>query len=275
MIRSTAHRRAFTLIELVVVICIAGVLIGLCLPSSNSKYGGNSSHEFPTPPGTVVDDLKELAGEYYYGNGRGVSCRLAILEDGRFSFVWTGCLGVYDKNQGYVQLREGYLMLSTLKPNDRRGFQGTPTTFLPIKWGRRMYLVPPEKMLDFCDKINSGDEPRKKLQGWFYLREGDCDVKVESLPTMPEPWEKFLLKESVTGKVVRIFDDGKAEVDFGTRVGIYAGMELSVRSDEDFWWLKVVSTKETSCVVALRFPELAREPLRPGLTITSRVLNDE
>jgi hypothetical protein len=35
-----------------------------------------------------------------------------------------------------------------------------PRVFLPVKWDRRTYLIPREKLEEFCDAIIKGDEPR-------------------------------------------------------------------------------------------------------------------
>jgi hypothetical protein len=42
----------------------------------------------------------ELPGQYYLGDGLGVNCSLELHPDHRFRFVWRGCLGMYDRNQG-------------------------------------------------------------------------------------------------------------------------------------------------------------------------------
>ena len=44
--------------------------------------------------------LAAVAGDYYFGDGLGVNCALTLKAEGRFTFGWRGCLGVYDQNTG-------------------------------------------------------------------------------------------------------------------------------------------------------------------------------
>src|SRR3989338_7636275 len=83
----------------------------------------------------VFADNVVLAGKYYFGDGTGVNNYLELSPDGNFDFKWRGCLGMYDENNGAYKIEEGILILSPKRPNIQKGFQGTPTRFLPINWG--------------------------------------------------------------------------------------------------------------------------------------------
>lgn len=43
----------------------------------------------------------------------------------------------------------------------------------PVRWGDRMYLVPPSQAVRFCQAIADGTEPRGVSAGVVFLRKGD------------------------------------------------------------------------------------------------------
>jgi hypothetical protein len=73
-----------------------------------------------------------IAGSYYFGDGLGIRCSLVVEPEGRFSFRWEGCLGVYGKNEGGAKLVNNHLILTPEQPNDSSGFGGAPTDFVPV-----------------------------------------------------------------------------------------------------------------------------------------------
>jgi hypothetical protein len=85
-----------------------------------------------------------------------------------------------------------HLVLLPEQPNDARGFGGTPTDFVPVHWGDRLYLAPAKSGAAFCDSVNQGEEPRDNIHGMFYLRSGDWEKKVKGSPTVPKEWESLL-----------------------------------------------------------------------------------
>src|SRR3989338_6088573 len=111
------------------------LLFGFLILSSFNRdvFADNSEHSISN---TTV------AGQYFLGDGLGVNNYLKLTENGNFSFKWHGCLGMYDENEGPYVIENGILVLSPQRPNIKKGFQGTPTRFLPIHWGDRLYLVP-------------------------------------------------------------------------------------------------------------------------------------
>ncbi len=86
--------------------------------------------------------LKAIAGDYYFGDGLGFNCSLAVKPEGRFTFLWRGCLGVYGRNEGGAKIVNGHLVLTPEQPNDSKGFGGTPTDFIPVHWGERLVFGP-------------------------------------------------------------------------------------------------------------------------------------
>jgi hypothetical protein len=144
--------------------------------------------------------LAAIAGDYYFGDGLGVNCTLAITPEGRFSFEWRGCLGVYDRNSGEARIADGHLILKPEWPNPRDGFRGSSTDLIPVRWGERSYLVPTQDAEDFCNEVNQGREPRDGPHGHSYLRTDDWKKQVAGLPSVPKQWEAMLLKKAAPGQ---------------------------------------------------------------------------
>jgi len=113
------------------------------------------------------------------------------------------------------------------------------TPFVIVPWGKRLYLIPRDKMQHFCNFINEGFEPRGNKRGEFFLRNGDEKMPVVKLPEVPREWASFLLKKPVIGKVVSIshkpYSAGKdydetVTVNVGKRQGLKPGMCLFIPS---------------------------------------------
>ncbi len=190
-----------------------------------------------------------LTGKYFFGDGLGVNNHLHLTSDGNFTFQWQGCMGTYDDNEGRYMIERETLILSPQKPNIQEGFQGTPTRFSVITWGPRLYLVPEDRLLDFVNAINQGQEPRNRLFGNFYLREGDEKIPVSGNPTLSSQWQEYLLTEPIVGKIVQIGKDKSAIVNIGAQNGLKAGMLLTANpNDRRFAQLKVISVDENSAV---------------------------
>jgi type 1 glutamine amidotransferase len=156
----------------------------------NNEDSADRVPESPKP-------LAAIVGDYYHGDGLGVNCSLAIKPEGRFSFVWRGCLGVYGQNQGGATVVDDHLILRPEQPNDSTGFGGTPTDFVPVRWGERLYLVPKQAGMGFCSLVNEGWEPRSMPHGNLYLRKGYEEKEVTGLPMVPKDWEPMLQKKPI------------------------------------------------------------------------------
>jgi hypothetical protein len=221
------------------------------------------------PPSITVGDL---VGSYYRGDGLGMNCRLRILPEDRFSFGWSGCLGMYARNYGSARQVDGPLTLYPVKANSRKDF-GTATRFLPVRWGERQYLIPEEDALDFCNAVNRKTEPRDDIHGMFYLRDNDWEKKVTGFPQLPSQWISYLLKEPVSGEVVQILQGGRALISLGSKDGIREGMELIAHGEGLFCTLKVVDVQADSCSVTPEYPE-ERNSLKKGQKVTSGLLEE-
>jgi hypothetical protein len=154
----------------------------------------------------IEQELKSLhehpwAGHYYYGDGLGVNVRLDLAPRSGFVFTWHGCLGLYDLNYGKVEETGGRVKLVFRFPNDQKGFQGIASELIPVFWGERHYLIPPDRVVDFTNAINAGFEPRSGLHGRFLLNGGDELKPVRGKPNIPSQYSAYLLEHPIEAEI--------------------------------------------------------------------------
>ena len=183
----------------------------------------------------------EWAGEYYEGDGLGVNVSLVIAPEHGYVFEWHGCLGLYDRNYGHVTATNGRLQLSFTFTNKQEGFGGIANEFIPVRWGERIYLVPPKEIVGFCNEVNSGFEPRNNPHGRYLLRRGDEKKKAKGNPAIPSEFQTCLLKQPIEASITQIlktsmkpsradfqFKDTTVTISAGKKQGLQPGMELYV-----------------------------------------------
>lgn len=183
------------------------------------------------------------AGEYF---AEGVS--LAIAPKGGFVFERKGETRVFDRNLGSVSLRDEALHLLCVYPNRRDAFHGISPELISVTWGKRRYLVAADAMIDFCNSVNLGLEPRRELSGAHLLRAGDEAKAVAGLPVLPGKFAGYLLAApvetevlSVTSEKLRASDGAKYSVVLkaGANKGLFVGMELRGKTETGVVRLKL------------------------------------
>ncbi|MGE3822186.1 MAG: hypothetical protein AB7I30_22460 [Isosphaeraceae bacterium] len=243
------------MIEIVVIVAFGGVFVGLALPSGDWDY----THRFPSPGPNSGNGFAAVAGEYLQGARLGRSWALSILPDGRYSFIWSGCCGVYYRESGSARQVSGHLVLWPVKPIEPQ----LERVFLPLKWGRRSYLIPPERLQEFCDAIIRGDEPRNEPAGDFFLI--GSDDQVAGTPELPERWANYLRDNLVIGTVIEVVERGRAKVDVGSAEGVQVGSILTVQGhDRRSGKLRAVSVNDDSCEVEEVYPGEFEQPAELG-----------
>jgi hypothetical protein len=259
-------RRSFfgfrlSLIEILVVVSITGVLVGLMLPAGN----GDRQHRYPPPSPNATESLASVAGDYYQGDGLGLNWELSILADGRYSFIWSGCCGVYERESGGAKEILGLLVLRPTKPIESR----MARVFHSVRWGPRTYLIPPEKMEEFCDAIITGKEPRNDAHGRFYLP-GELS-EVDGIPELPEKWATYLHKNLLISTVAQLLKDRHVKIDLGIDDGIYVGDSLRVQGSGNRppRELRVTRAEKQSCIAEETFPGEFKEELKPGWKVVA------
>jgi len=256
-------RAAAIILSLSVAFCVIG-----CSKESRSSNEDNAL-VLDVPFDASSLSLQGIAGEYYFGDGLGVNCSLRLSVQGNFTFLWSGCLGTYDKNEGSASVSNGILHISPQKPNVREGLRGTPTEFYPVRWSRRMYLIPTNEIVEFCSDVNQGIEPRRGSHGEYYLRGKDAEKPVSGKPGVPEQWKKFFLSQPVRGRITELIGKQEAWLDKGAGDGLLAGMILTAQQHGKimFSQVRVEAVEKGRCRVQCRWKD---SELAVGQTVSSR-----
>lgn len=147
--------------------------------------------------------------------------------------------------------------------------------FLLVRWQSRCYLVPTEKMQEFCDEVTKGDEPRNEYAGRFYL--SDPNARVVGVPELPERWASYLRIRLAIGTIKEVKEDGLVTVDFDLQPGIQNGDLLTVRGNRHFDYrrLRVVSVVDNGCAAQECHPDWYDERLEPGREVIADRLREE
>ncbi len=166
---------------------------------------------------------------------------LILAPSSGYVFEWHGCLGLYDRNYGAVTPEGRKLGLSFAFENVREGFRGIAPEFVVIPWGPRVYLVPADDVIGFCNDVNTGAEPRTDIHGEYLLREGDERTKVSGDPELPVEYRDCLLRRPVETAVLEVgtfalrpsvsdwnFRDTPLTLAAGSEQGLRLGMQLYV-----------------------------------------------
>ena len=195
----------------------------------------------------------DWAGEYYFGDGLGVNVSLALAPKNGFVFSWHGCLGLYDLNYGDVAFTDGAVKLLFKYPNNQEGFEGIASELLPVRWGKRHYLIAVDRIVDFTNAINAGTEPSSLFGGRsprFLLRRGDENRAVAGRPSLPNEFVSYILAEPIMAKVSSV-EQARVEqsrrityvrIDVGSVEGLKQGMELYVHSPSRIFDTAVVTS---------------------------------
>lgn len=104
----------------------------------------------------------------------------------------------HDAERGYFREADGILFAPQ---SEDRGFR---RGLLPVRWGRRRYLISKDELKEFANRINQGGEPRYDVPGFFLLRAGDEGVPADGFPVLPEPERGLLLEKPLDATIVKV-----------------------------------------------------------------------
>jgi hypothetical protein len=195
----------------------------------------------------------DVAGHFYLGDGTGLNWDLSLRQNHTFSFVWRGCLGEYGKSSGRWQIDADRLHL--LPDGAVTGMADrVPLEYRAVTWGERLYLVAETEIIDFCNSIKDGGEPRASSWGLVFLREGDWHKTAPGRPRLDPSWRSFLLDRPARARVVAV-DRGAVHLGAGADAGLKPGMTLFRQADR-FASLRIVSVAGSSSVARIEFGQV-------------------
>ncbi len=228
-----AHSRGFHMIR---GLATAFVLITAC----NLIAGGDPSgsrHEVQTASDvhqpTLLFDPAMLPGRYVMGDGLGVNCSLTLGEDHRFAFSWRGCGGEYDRNAGTWSLEGDVVVMEPEQPNRMEGFQGMNVRFIPVSWGKCVFLVDENEMPGFCAAAADPESLSfRGVRGHDYIKRGmdDDGSRPDGRPEVPDRYAEYLELGPVTARVVEVRHDGAVVLESKDAHRIREGMLLTLTS---------------------------------------------
>jgi hypothetical protein len=223
-------------------------LFALLVEHSAALCGQNASYAQGSS-----ENLGTLAGEYFFGDGRGMNKSLVLSPDGRALLTWSADDRGRSEDNGRAEVTGQQLVIYGSSSQSNRGIRSADCRFNVVRWGKRVYLIPSDRMLSFCNAINLGLEPRADMHGQFFLRvtrgQGRrAPVPAEGAPGLPAAWEHFLLKEPLHGVVTGVVPEGVVTINLGSKDGIRVGMELWVEeAAATFATITVAEVSEAKC----------------------------
>lgn len=237
--------------------CLLGPQLYSQAPEPDQRLSEGSVAASETQIKKIRQELRHFsdydwAGEYYFGDGLGVNVSLALAPKSGFVFSWHGCLGLYDLNYGSVAFTNGTVELLPTYSNKRKGFEGIAPELLPVRWGKRHYLIAVDHIVDFTNAINAGTEPSSLFggrSGSFLLRRGDEKKPVTGRPSLPNEFLSYILSEPIKAKVSSVEQPHVEQsrrityvrIDVGSVNGLKQGMELYVHSPSRIFSSAVVT----------------------------------
>lgn len=188
----------------------------------------------PDDPGTRLEG-KDLVGTFTRGGGFGTST-LTLKGDGTFACVNTSdaiehCRPGGSTMEGRYLLERDYLILTPGPLMRGFGIVGSDA-FLPVPWGKRMYLLDELQVPEFCQVVNAGKlgPPSRLVSSYYYVR-AETDEPPSGQPKLPAKWKGWLLPEPVIAKVTRLASDNGIVIDAGEEKGIRVGTQLFAADD--------------------------------------------
>ncbi|USO00034.1 MAG: hypothetical protein H6810_05065 [Phycisphaeraceae bacterium] len=176
---------------------------------------------------------EEWAGAYYDGDGLGVNRTILIAPENGLLYTWYGCLGLYDANSGpIVRFDDDSLFVSpAIDPTTAELCFLSERIYL-VRWGLCHYLVPEERMLDFCNDYN-----QQRNTPWFFgypLREKDKGLDRRGVPEVPTEYARFLLREPISAEIVELSEPQECENACGNSLAIVE-VALDAGRDKDIY----------------------------------------
>lgn len=210
------------------------------------------------------------AGKYFSRYGE----ILSVGPDLGYRVEWTNFFNSKSTDHGGLTERASRLLLRSdlfdVQPVDER----------IVPWGRRVYLIGDDRLVDFANAVNNGKEPRKTQDGDFFLRDGDWKKPAAGLPLVPVSHRGYFLRSPIAASIVRAeaprprdshWTSEPAQrvvLDAGRAKGLLPGMKLYPTERGRWSECRVLSVSGRSSVAEV---ELLGDPApRPGWKLSTR-----
>ncbi|MCA9249967.1 MAG: hypothetical protein R3E58_00065 [Phycisphaerae bacterium] len=209
-------------------------MLSIFLGAAGCAKEDNSNKPLPVKVSWPAVAPSALHAKFLHSNGYG-GATIELNPDQTFEFTlgectyYQKCLGGFTLDSGVIVLEsDGRYPSLFSKLHDRNivAVEWRTRRVVPIEWGERLYLVDEDKVVEFCNNVNAGYEPRSELVGWpYFLRDGDWQKPANGKPKLPKKYSEYLADGSFEAKVVKQ-NEYVLELDKGFEDGVRVGMQM-------------------------------------------------
>ena len=238
---------------------------------------------------------------YYRGDHLSLNQTIRLKQDGTIQQIFQNDTnGILVKTGNYITTKN-FISYKTEKilfqKNIRSSTLPIDGAFVLVTWGQRHYLIDLSEAFNFCNGVNSGEEPRVDTMNNYFLRDGDESKPVVGLPTIPLPWQAYILKRPVSCHVIslrRLWQRKKRQnglpssrvivvrLDAGLQNQLKSGMRMFIRTSPVFrskyfrYVQEVIIQKVNKKYCFAQFSLVEKEiPISVGALATTREYSNE
>lgn len=170
----------------------------------------------------------EWAGVYFQGDHHPTMFAWAL----KSGFLITSSLHTFEPswvNYGKITFTDKLMTVEPTLSKSDASAHIMPTQFVPVRWDKWHYLVPPDSLLDFAYAVHSNSEFQL---GNFFVRVADSELPRNGLPDLPADLHKFMKMSAIKVRIVKIQGDGEnhwnstVTIDAGSDDLVIPGMEF-------------------------------------------------
>lgn len=201
----------------------------------------NNSKDKPLPVNVSWPAVASSAlhARFLHSLGYG-SAQLDLNSNGTFKYS-DGCCMIEQEGSGTYSIESGVVVLESDESGPSETTKETypkatniewkPRRLAPIAWDQRLYLIDEDKVIEFCNQINAGEEPRKDFMGRsFLLRDQDWKKPASGKPKLPQKYAEYLVDQPLEAKVVSQ-REYKLTINKGYGDGVRLGMRMYADSN--------------------------------------------